>query len=265
MGYSLSKPYALKIFDTQVQKCLAFGDHLAVCRMMTGGSKEAEALRQACSEDDVKLVARAKCEGIVIQALQNHVKKKGKKVAVAELVALLKLYAQCAASEDSLLHPMKTVLKTVLAVVDCKHADVGELCDAVDLLEELKKQTAATAVGQNKSVLLEFLVGSAGQLFFEVASATVADRHAELGNQQELQLMQEEAKRLRGHGLGPGGTPAESEHLQDVVKFWEKAAAIKARPKSQNPWTKQQLESLQGCVNRVTKGLGDATQKYVAD
>ena len=95
-------------------------------------------------------------------------RRRGKKVAVAELVVVLKLYAQCAASEDSLLHPMKTVLKTVLAVVDCTHAGIGELCDAVDLLEELKKQTAATAVGQNKSVLLEFLVGSAGQLFLRL-------------------------------------------------------------------------------------------------
>ena len=146
------------------------------------------------------------------------------------------------------------MLKQVLVVVDCKRADVSELCDAVDLLEELKKQTAATAVGQNKSVLLEFLVGAAGIPFSEAASATVADRHAELGNQQELQLMQEEAERLRGHGLGPGGTPAESEHLQDVVKFLEKAAAIKARPKSQNPWTKEQLQSLQGCVDGVKKG-----------
>ena len=239
MGYSLSKPYALKIFDTQVQQCLAFGDHLAVCRMMTGGSKEAEALRQACSEDDVKLVARARCEGIVIQALQNHVQKKGKKVPVAELVAVLTVYAHSAANEDSLLHPMEKVLKQVLVVVDCKRADVSELCDAVDLLEELKKQTAATAVGQNKSVLLEFLVGSAGQFFFEVASATVADRHAELGNQQELQLMQEEGTRLRGHGFGPGVKPAESKHLQDVVKFWEKAAAINARPKTPEPLHKR--------------------------
>lgn len=264
MGYSFSKPYALKIFDAQVQGCLAFGDHEAVGKMMMRDSRPAQDLLKVCPERDVVLVMKSKSEATILQAMQRHLKSKKRKMGeAAELIVVLSVYSKYANFANCLVHSMHPTLKKLLVIIDHGAASVTDLCDAVEFLEQLESagKAGATASGQDKSVLLEFLLG-AGKPFFDEAAAAATARQHELANQNELHKKQEQATELRQRAEH---TQMDRGYLDLVGGFLDEARKIQTRRKTQNAWSKTQLKELQTCVDSVKQALGPAMKKDLAD
>ena len=73
-GWTLSKPYALKVFDMRVQAKATFADYAGVLKMMTASGQAAKMLLTCCTTEEFEVVAKSKCEMVLLELLKSAVK-----------------------------------------------------------------------------------------------------------------------------------------------------------------------------------------------
>ena len=182
MGYSLSKPYVLKIFDIKVQWKLAFADDAGICKIMRHGSPERRQLSSTLSEQDIETVVRAKIETIVLDLLRLCLNpKKGKRDEALERIGM---YSKFIANMSS---PLQFAVQLAEAIVLCKDVDVGRLDKALQYLEPLKE---APNRDGSEGAIVEFLAGTGSKLY-EEAVAVFSKRSEEMKLQLEYDAFEE--------------------------------------------------------------------------
>ena len=140
MGYVLSKPYVLKIFDAKVQAKLTFADLGGICRLFSSSSPDCKLLQNVCLGDEIALLAKAKIETIIVKMMQRALKAKktaGKLCEEQEvLLEGLKCFHESSEKDTSVFSALTPVLKVALSAVNCKRCNVDDLDNAITVLDE---------------------------------------------------------------------------------------------------------------------------------
>ena len=140
MGYVLSKPYVLKIFDAKLQMKLTFADLGGICRLFSSSSPDCKVLKNVCLEEEIASLAKAKIEKIIVNMMQCALKAKktaGKLCEEQEVLQEgLKCFLENSSKDTSVFSALTPVLAVALSAVNCKRCNVDELDNAITVLDE---------------------------------------------------------------------------------------------------------------------------------
>ena len=142
MGYVLSKPYVLKIFDAKLQMKLTFADLGGICKLFSRSSPDCKVLQNVCPEEEVALLAKAKIENIIVKMMQCALKGKapgssaGRLEEQEALLDGLKCFFENSSKDTSVFSALTPVLFVALSAVNCKRCNADDLDNAITVLDE---------------------------------------------------------------------------------------------------------------------------------
>ena len=124
MGFTLSKPYRLRIFDARVQSKATFNDYASVAKLL---AKPSEDLLQVLSDDEVRCFLQGKAETLLLGLLTAWLSsRKGSSklrntASGQELSEQVEAFLTAANAQGSLLSEMADQLEIVFCVLFCTH------------------------------------------------------------------------------------------------------------------------------------------------
>ena len=165
-GFSMSKPYQLRMFDTLVQSKATYGDYIGASKLLAHPTQE---LAGAFSEEDCARFVVSKVEMLVLDLLLDQLKvpkAKRSNNAASGQVLMLNVQALCkgAGVIRSAFAEMAGQLEIVYCVVAAECVAVSRLKKAMD---ELNSKKSAAANGDAQGVLMEFFWGKGESLMTE--------------------------------------------------------------------------------------------------
>lgn len=243
LGYRLSKPYILKIFDAKMQAHLVQGDFPAIVKLWRKSSPDCQSLLKVCTEEEVVTLAKARVETLVVQSLQAAAKRK-KACSRGELVENLSTVAS-STTGGGLLTAMDGVMAVTLAVVNHKDTDVEALDRAIVVLDHVLDDDRVI----DRNAVYEYLIGP-GKKYYDEAVACLASRREEIEAQAELSELQRQGEEILSSDC------LEGEILDKLLSFRTKVLAIRKRKKDQQPFATQQLQALEACEASVNESSG---------
>ena len=265
MGYTLSKPYLLKIFDIKVQDKLTFADDQGLYRLMLKPSSEVHELLVNLTSVEVSGLIKAKVEAIVVGLLQAQVKAKklwgsAKGLCQPILAERIAKYA-IAVNEDGrdYFESLQFALEKTVAVVGCRTHDVVHLQKTIGYLDELSEN--ADRCG-GAGVILEFLVGAASQFYAEAASV-LAERKGEIVNAELNQEFLAKATLLCKSDCY--SLESIAEHLDGVAAFITATGEVAKRAKSNSPFSTSQLKRLTQLNTNVCAHTAVRIKTFLSD
>ena len=273
MGYALSKPYVLKIWDVSVQEKIAFQDDYGLCRLASEQSQHYQMMKAVCTEEEAACVIKAKIESVISGFLQAAVKKKkgtpgtgtASGQAAATPASRIAVYANYVTTDaNCMFSSLKGTLQICEAIVCAKTVDVLRLEQAVVELQTLEDVVQR---GGDAGVLPELLVGAAGQYMVE-ATDFLQERKGEIANCRLGNDLREESEDLLKRVPGGSAIPEEvmKEYLDEVNVFLNKVKEIRNRThrkKSDTPFTSTQLKDLSIQANKVEAFITSFVKGYL--
>ena len=257
LGYKLSKPYILQIFDAKAQAKATFGDYTGLCKLMCKDSKDIELLLDVCGAAQTESIVKSKCEGVLLQCLRSAIKLNAKnkapltalgQVVIDEIGTFTKAAWLDAGFVAESLKPGLDILSDV---VTCRTVDVRKLDATLKFLED--------GGGETRGVLVEFLIGQ-GKAFYAEAVAASDDRRGEIANQERCDQMQASVAELCDRSRDSVSF-SDEDFLNKAAEVRRDCKAIKNRKKkdSPGPCTQTQLDLVSkaelGVTTLLDKGL----------
>ena len=247
LGYGLSKPYILKIFDAKVQARLIHGDYPGIVKLYMKSGPAAQALLKLITWEEAKSFAKARGESLVAQLLQGHLKRSKKSTNLEELVENLSALENASKLDGCLLTDMSHAMRVTLAVVNYSATPVGDLDAAVAVLDHVLDDDRTVA----RNSVFEFLVGS-GKKYYDQAAASLADRRVEIETQKELVEIQKESEAIFSKDR-----MLDVEVLDKFAVFSTTVENVRKRKKGhQKQFTSHQLDALMACEVKLKEQIG---------
>ena len=252
-GFSMSKPYKLRMFDTLVQSKATYGDYIGASKLLAHPTQE---LAGAFSEEDCARFVVSKVEMLVLDLLIDQLKvPKAKRTnnAASGQVLMTHVQALCkgAGVIRSAFAEMAGQLEIVYCVVAAECVAVSRLKKAMD---ELNSKKSAAANGDAQGVLMEFFWGK-GERLMTAAEAIANERSAELGNDEVLESLREKWKA----SLSEAGEAGENCMLS-FAELNDEALNIKGKKNHEGGFNKTQAKEL----DTLLKDAAAAAAKNVA-
>ena len=252
-GFSMSKPYKLRMFDTLVQSKATYGDYIGASKLLAHPTQELEG---AFSEEDCARFVVSKVEMLVLDLLLDQLKvPKAKRTnnAASGQVLMLNVQAFCkgAGVIRSAFAEMAGQLEIVYCVVAAECVAVSRLKKAMD---ELNSKKSAVANGDAQGVLMEFFWGK-GERLMTAAEAIANERSAELGNDEVLESLREKWKA----SLSEAGEAGKNCMLS-FAELNDEALNIKGKKNHEGGFNKTQAKEL----DTLLKDAAAAAAKNVA-
>ena len=252
-GFSMSKPYKLRMFDTLVQSKATYGDYIGASKLLAHPTQELEG---AFSEEDCARFVVSKVEMLVLDLLLDQLKvPKAKRTnnAASDQVLMTHVQALCkgAGVIRSAFAEMAGQLEIVYCVVAAECVAVSRLKKAMD---ELNSKKSAAANGDAQGVLMEFFWGKGESLITE-AEAIAKERSAELANDEVLESLREQWKA----SLSEAGEDGKNCMLA-FAELNDKALNIKGKKHYEGGFNKTQAKEL----DTLLKDAAAAAAKNVA-
>ena len=252
-GFSMSKPYQLRMFDTLVQSKATYGDYIGASKLLAHPTQE---LAGAFSEEDCARFVVSKVEMLVLDLLIDQLKvpkAKSTNNAASGQVLMTHVQALCkgAGVIRSAFAEMAGQLEIVYCVVAAECVAVSRLKKAMD---ELKSKKSAAANGDAQGVLMEFFWGKGESLMTE-AEAIANGRSAELGNDEVLESLREKWKA----SLSEAGDAGKNCMLS-FAELNDEALNIKGKKNHEDGFNKTQAKEL----DTLLKDAAAAAAKNVA-
>ena len=153
-GFSLSKPYQLKIFDIRLQSKATYGDYTGACKLL---ARPQTSLPNTFSEKEIASFVSSKVEMMVLELLQDRARSKRfntNSVSGQALNTNVLAFCTGAGENASSFAEMAGQLEIVYCVVAADSVPIKRLKKA---LEELSSMQIAAKEGVGQGVLMEFL------------------------------------------------------------------------------------------------------------
>ena len=252
-GFSMSKPYKLRMFETLVQSRVIYGDYIGASKLLAHPAQELEG---AFSEEDCARFVVSKVEMLVLDLLLDQLKvpkaKRTNKAASGQVLMLnVQAFCEGAGVVRSAFAEMAGQLEIVYCVVAAECVAVSRLKKAMD---ELNSKKSAVANGDAQGVLMEFFWGKGESLMTE-AQAIAKERSAELTNDEVLESLREQWKA----SLSEAGEDGKNCMLA-FAELNDKALNIKGKKHYEGGFTKTQAKEL----DTLLKDAAAAAAKNVA-
>ena len=252
-GFSLSKPYLLKIFDIHLQSKATYGDYAGACKLLAQPQTN---LPNTFSEKEIASLVSSKVEMMVLALLQERAgSKKFNTNSAAGQALNTNVLAFCngAGEKASSFAEMAGQLEIVYCVVAADSVPVKRLKKA---LEELSSMQIAAKEGVGQGVLMEFFLASGGMELMEAAEAISKERTAELENDNVLASLGTtwKASLLKAEETGTSCMPS-------FFELHDKALSLKGKKSHEGGFSKIQVKDL----DTVLKDAGGTAAKNVAN